>query len=529
MDKNNFIMSYSVDKTFESDKFLKIRCRVCHDEESPNKTYFTKATMEKANKESLEYIPILAHVYVDENGKPVIGSHDMHIENDKLNEGETRVIYDEQPIGMVPSLEDNNCAIEEYNGLNYTFVDAYIWRDYSNYAEQLVEDAENTKMSMEIDFPEDALSYDAANERYNISSYRYRGITLLNESLGTGMKDALVTTTNFSINDDIKSKMIVLMDELQKCLREYDTTNSNKKGVEKNMNLDELLEKYELTLDELDFSVDNLSGEELENALSDFACKKKKKCELEDHFNSLLEEYEITSEEVDFDYSDMTLEELDDKFEEVFAGCKKKKKCSNESESFVLKYELSHDDIRSALYKLLDAYSEDGYCSCWIIEVFDDKFIYQDYAENKYYRRGYSKDGDTVSLMDNKVEVFNEWLSQTEKDALDALKADYASLKSFKENYDAAELKAQKDAIFARGEYSVLAEDEAFKALVADAEKFSVEEVESKAKAIFADYVIKTGTFSAKYDGEKKPKVLGFNFNKKEDKKSPYGNLFKKD
>lgn len=436
---------------------------------------------------------------------------------------------------MVPSLADNNCAIEEYNGLNYTFVDAYIWRDYSNYAEQLVEDAENTKMSMEIDFPDDALSYDAVNERYNISSYRYRGITLLNESLGTGMKDALVTTTNFSINDDIKSKMIVLMNELQKCLREYDTTNSNKKGVEKNMNLDELLEKYELTLDELDFSVDNLSDEELENALSDFACKKKKKCELDERFNSLLEEYGVTESEVDFDYSEMSVEELEAKFEEVFA-CKKKKKCSENDESFVLNYELSHDDIRCALYKLLDAYSEDGYCMCWIIEVFDNKFIYQDYAENKYYRRGYSKDGDTVSLMDNKVEVFNEWISKEEKDALDALKENYSALeakynelKTFKDNYDAAELKAQKDAIFARGEYSVLAEDEAFKALVADAEKYSVDEVEAKAKAIFADYVIKTGTFSAKDDGEKKPKVLGFNFNKKEDKKSPYGNLFKKD
>ena len=55
------------------------------------------------------------------------------------------------------------------------------------------------------------------------------------------------------------------MDELQKCLREYDTTNSDKKGVEKNMNLDELLEKYELTLEELDFEVDGLSDEELEN------------------------------------------------------------------------------------------------------------------------------------------------------------------------------------------------------------------------------------------------------------------------
>lgn len=537
MDKNNFIMSYSVDKTFESDKFLKIRCRVCHDEESPNKTYFTKATMEKANKESLEYIPILAHIYVDESGKPIIGAHDMHIEEDKLNKGETRIIYDEQPIGMVPSLADNNCTIEEYNGLNYTFVDAYIWRDYSNYAEQLVEDAENTKMSMEIDFPEDALSYDAANERYNISSYRYRGITLLNESLGTGMKDALVTTTNFSINDDIKSKMIVLMDELQKCLREYDTTNSNKKGVESNMNLDELLEKYELTLDELDFEVDGLSDEELENALSDFACKKKKKCELDEHFNSLLEQYGVTADDVDFDYEDMTIEELDAKFEEVFAGCKKKKKkYSKDDESFVLSYELSHDDIRSAIYKLLDAYSENGYCACWIIEVFDDKFIYQDYEENKYYKRGYSKDGDTVSLNEDKVEVFSEWLSQAEKDALDALKENYATLeakynelKTFKDNYDAAELKAQKDAIFARDEYSVLADDEAFKALVADSDKFSAEEVEAKAKAIFADYVIKTGTFSAKDDNEKKPKVLGFNFNKKETKSGPYGNLFKKD
>ena len=42
MDHNNFVMSYSVDSKFESDKFVKIRCRVCHDGESPNKTYFTK-------------------------------------------------------------------------------------------------------------------------------------------------------------------------------------------------------------------------------------------------------------------------------------------------------------------------------------------------------------------------------------------------------------------------------------------------------------------------------------------------------
>jgi hypothetical protein len=44
------------------------------------------------------------------------------------------------------------------------------------------------------------------------------------------MKNAAATTTNFSANDDIKSKMIVLMEELQKCLREYDKQDSEQKG-----------------------------------------------------------------------------------------------------------------------------------------------------------------------------------------------------------------------------------------------------------------------------------------------------------
>lgn len=114
-------------------------------------------------------------------------------------------------------------------------------------------------------------------------------------------------------------------------------------------------------------------------------------------------------------------------------------------------------------------------------------------------------------------------------DEYEELKAAYNELKEFKDNYDAAELKSQKDAIFARGEYSVLAENEEFKKLIADAEQFSVAEVESKAKAIFADHVIQTGTFSVNDKKSKKDEFVAFNFNKKESKKGPYGNLFNKD
>jgi hypothetical protein len=50
--------------------------------------------------------------------------------------------------------------------------------------------------------------------------------------------------------------------------------------------------------------------------------------------------------------------------------------------------------------------------------------------------------------------------------------------------------------------------------------------VEAKAKAIFADYVIKTGEFSTVKE-DKKPKALSFNVDTKENKKKKaYGNLF---
>ena len=67
------------------------------------------------------------------------------------------------------------------------YVDAYIWRDYSNYAEDIIERDENIKLSMEILV--DKYSYDGKEKGVQ---QRYQGITFLN-NYGTGMKDALAT------------------------------------------------------------------------------------------------------------------------------------------------------------------------------------------------------------------------------------------------------------------------------------------------------------------------------------------------
>jgi len=283
---------------------------------------------------------------------------------------------------------------------------------------------------------------------------------------------------------------------------------------------EELLAKYGKTADEVTFEYENLSDEELEVAFKEA-------------FEEVEEESEVVVEEtvVEEESEVVVVEEsAEDVVEEVVEEESVEEVIEQPEEKFVLKYELSHDDIRSALYSLLAATSEDNYYYAWILEVYDDKFIYQDYMEGKFYRQDYSKDGENVALGENKVEVFNEWLSKAEKDALDALKADYTALKEFKNNYDVAELKAQKDAIFAREEYSSIVETKAFKKLIEDSANYTLEECEQKANKILDDCNDYIANFAAKNNETNKPKTLGLNFNAKPSKKkTAYGGLFDKD
>ena len=285
---------------------------------------------------------------------------------------------------------------------------------------------------------------------------------------------------------------------------------------------EELLAKYGKTADEVTFEYENLSDEELEVAFKE-AFEEVEEDPAEEPIETPAEEpaEEPTEDPIEVPTEEPVEEPIDEPTEEPVEGAERPE------EKFVLKYELSHDDIRSALYSLLAATSEDGYYYVWILEVYDDKFIYCDAMEDKFYRQDYSRDGENVALGENKVEVFNEWLSKAEKDALDALKADYAVLKKFKSDYDESVIKAQKNEILDKAEYECLADNTDFAQLRTDMEKYSVEEISTKADLIFAAHMKSTMEFSAKDDDKKKPKVLGFSVEtKNEKKKKAYGKLF---
>ena len=518
-------------ETNESDmpEMLKLELKVCHTDTNRNGSHISTENMEKAMP-TLKYRPILAYIHELEDGTKDFYAHNIEIIEHE--DGETEINYIEKQVGCFTA-DDPWLKYDEENDKTYVHAYAVIPEGYTEAAD-IIRRKGGTKVSCELIINE--LSYNAKEKYLDLTDFIFGGCTLLGcdeqgNEIGEGMLGSRADISDFCHKEPAytyQEKLIKTLEKLNVVLESFNNNSEEKGGIEMNK-FEELLAKYGKTAEEVTFEIEGLSDEELEE-------KFKEAFEDDNDESKLDDDDESGSENDDGDNSDDEEEPITTE-EEACGKKKKKKKCSIDSDgNMSVSFEISHEDIRGALFNLIGVYEEEDNEWYWITNVYDDYFIFENWDGNKMYKQSYSVDGDNVTLSGDRQEVFKMILTESEKLAIEKMREDYASLeakynelKTFKDNYDAAELKAKKDAIFARSEYSVLAEDEAFKALVADAEKYSVDEVEAKAKAIFADYVIKTGTFSAKDDGEKKPKVLGFNFNKKESKSGPYGNLFKKD
>ena len=504
-----------------SDGLMAVKLKSCHTGKNRNKSGITDDNMNKY-KHTFKGRPILGAIYKTDTGEYEFRAHDMEIVDD--GEG---IEYIEQPIGVISQTEEPYLEYDEKEDKNYLMVSGTIFSDYSRAAE-ILERRRTCKCSVEIAVEE--LSYNCDEDYLSIDKFRFSGVTILGyeqdgvTEIQEGMKGSKITIDDFSekknsmFSADCQDKLIEVLDKLNLTLESFNNKTHSEKGGEKVMNkFEKLLAKYGKTADEVTFEYENLSDEELEVAFTE-AFE-----EVEEETETVVEETVVEEEdaiEETVEETEETIEVTEEPTEEVI---------EQPEEKFVLKYELSHDDIRAALYSLLAAESEDGYYSTWILEVYDDKFIYNDYLEGKFYRQNYSKDGENVTLGENKVEVFNEWLSQAEKDALDALKADYVALKAFESEVKAAQLQAQKDAIFAKEEFTSIAETKAFKKLIENSKNYTVEECEQKANDILDACNDFATNFAAKDEGKNKSNFMAFNLNKKESKKGPYGNLFNKD
>lgn len=468
----------------------------------------SSVTEEAAQKSlsTIAYKPLLAN-FCEIDGEKDFTSHDMIYNDDGT------VTYVEHQIGCFTA-DAPYIKYDESNDKQYVYARVAIPKEYTD-ACSIIERKGGTKVSAELLINE--MQYSAKDDILELTDIIVQGATCLGRdpetgaSVEEGMQGARLDIADFSTeknsvvaNAEFNNTLVDTLKKINDTLEKFNNiTNLKEEGGKNTMDkLNALLEAYGLNESDLEFSTDGLSDEELEAAFTEAfgdaeEFKKKKKCSEEE--------------------------------EEDFAGCgKKKRRYSVNAETGTVEFELSFDDIRSALYALLDKNGNEDSCS-WICECYDNYFVYQEetYGENgytfKYYKQSYTKNGDNVELSGDPTEVFSTFVTESEKTALDMMRTQYEELKAFKEQTLVAQEQAQKDAILNDEKYADIANTEAFAELRQNAGKFSVTEVEQKAKVIFADEVMAKGNYSA---GEKKNTKVMFNFAHKDESKAAYGGLF---
>ena len=516
--------------------------QACHTELNKNHSFIEDSVMQNALA-SFANRPILGYVYQLNDGSWDFWDHRMSIEEDG---DETRVEYLERPIGVIPESCNAHLEYDENHKKNYVVVNGYIYDDYGNRALDIIKENDG-KVSVSVELAINSMSYNAKENYLNIEDFTFMGVTCLGKMpdgtvVQPGMEGSNLKLDNFSAkqnsmfatNENYQEKLIKTLEKLNGVLESFNK-DSGEKGCDTMNKFEELLKQYNVTAEDITFNTEGLSDEEL---------VAKFKEAFEDDNNSENDDDSVTTEEEACGKkkkkkcSEENEEESEDEpitTEDEACGKKKKKKCSiDEAGNMSISFEISHEDIRGALYNLISVYEDEDNEWYFVSNVYDGYFIFENWDGNKLYKQSYTIDGDNVSLDGERQEVFKMILTESEKLAIEKLRNDYAALEAkynelaqFKANIEAAELKAKKDAIFAKNEYGILANDEAFKALISNAAKFTVEEIEEKAKAIFADYVIKTGTFSVNNGEDNKPKSIGLNINDKPNKKrQAYGGLF---
>lgn len=533
-------------ETFEAednsvDGLLPVKLKACHIGKNRNQSFISKDNMERCMS-SFKGRPILGAIHKTDTGEYEFHSHDIDVVEDG---DELDIKYIEQPIGVISEIQEPYLEYDKKEDKTFLMANGNIFEDYSKAAE-IMRRRKTCKCSVEIAIYE--LSWDGKEECLSIEDFSFRGVTILGyeqdgvTEIEEGMKGSKITIEDFSektnsmFSSKCEERLLETLEKLNDTISMFTINNSTKEGVNESMShFEELLEKYNVTSEDVTFEIEGLSDEDLDalfeekfgsnqfDDTSDDSDSDDENSDADDEVSTDEEDSDV-GDEVDEQSEEVEVVDEIDKVEEVSTDDNEgnKKEYSANEDKMVLTYELSHDDIRYGLYNLLNA--ETNYA--WIVAVYDNNFIYEDWDDSKFYRRSYSIESDNISLGEEKVQVFSEWLTQAEREALDALKQSYEALKEFKDQFDAAEQKAAKDAIFNRKEFGVIAENEKFIELKNNSEKFSVEEIEEKCKTIFADHVIANGQFALnKESNTNKTNKIGFNFSKP-NKKKAYGDLF---
>ena len=457
-----------------------------HDHVNLNKSNINEDTF-KENTQSIPYRPILANIVENSDGNKDFGSHDFTVETDE--NGEEKITYQERPVGVIK--KDYTIEYDKEAGVNRAVIQGYLWEGYCQDAIDIMQRRQQVDCSVELSIRE--LSFNAKDKVLNLDDYYVSGLTLLNENVGPGMAGSNVQLADFESknsvysNFDVNTKMLEMLEKINATLSNFNKKNADGKEDNQVNKFEELLKKYEKTVDDITFTYEGLSDEELEAA-----------------------------------------------FAKAFNTDPAGDPAPTEPEKFVKSFELSHSDIRCALYNLLNAYEEADNDWYFINSVYDSHFTYENWDGNKIFGQAYKKDGDNVSFDGERYNLHRELLTDSEYSELQNMRSNYAAISDKLASYEKKEADEAKNALFESDDYKGIYESEEFKDLKENHTEFSVDELKSKLDTILLSYAksgklnfaVEDGDMHDDNAGKKTVSKKTFGNPSQTKKKNRYGSLF---
>ena len=497
-------------------RFQAVRCYVAHEFENYNGSYFDLSVLEAMGK-YMAGVPIVGYISVNNvNEKDYKGHEEILV----VDQDGVKIEYLGRAYGCI--ISNNDVTIvdrlhEDGKMRKYLCVTGVIWKMFAD-AIEIFDRDESKSHSMELQ--EDSIVGKFEKDGYyHFSEAKVRALCILGEGISPAMSNSVIEKFSQS---NIDSSIQELLKEVDESIKQFSLQNHSSELEVDNINNQEggslavdekleLLKKYNLTIEQLNFNIEEFELEELENKLKDF------------------------SENINLENKELT--------------------------EFSKTYRQKRDALNATLKPIIIK-DENGRCvseTYFYLADFSDEYMFveKDYWDANTYestngRFAYvfnENDGTAVITSEFEKMIAEVWLTEEEYKNLEeqrnASVQNYEQLKSefeeYKNNFSTPNtevevlqsfqdetLKTQRQEqeaeIFSRYDEVLDIEDESYKSIKENKSEFSIEQLEEKLAVIFARKQIKfsndrvTGII----------KLGGSDGNSRNSEVSPYGDLFEK-
>ena len=522
--------------------FAAAKCLVCYAGRNKNKSDISKTKLLDALP-SMKNIPVVGRYDVE---KDDFGSHDLKVIT--TNDG-VDVVNATIPFGVIPESANQWFEIRNVEGEDKEclFTDVVLWKRQHGY--QHIAEAGTLSESMEINVSEFIVDQDGY---CIVDKFEFEALCLLGSSVTPCFENACVQMYSNEVVSDFKLQFSEMLKEFKELSQNKDSepNNISNKGGEPLEKL-EILKKFNKTVDELDFSIDDMTIEELSIKMEELFGNVEPTAEPK----FVADPEPIPEPVVDPSNNTKPTEPAQNDNPEQVPVATVMSNDKSEPKAEPVVFSATYKEKRLALENALDSnvvFDDDGNCieeTTFWVEDFSDEYVFveknhwtRDNYECKHGRFAYTFDEKemTATITGEFEEMVKVWLTLEEKVKLDSERANFESTKTAYEEYklshsyedetvkELLDFKAKTEAAEVFAKYANRIGDTVeFKELKKNVANYSLEQLEKECV-----YIV--GLHAEKLSFEKPvEKKTSFKFsvepeNTIEPEEEPYGGLFEK-